>query len=303
VQGTSVTAAQDSPPRTLSGPSGAVTPGPGEKPRDLIVIDGSAHWSRWWADLYLYRGAFQSLAWRNLRSRYKQATLGMLWAVLQPAVQVGVFTLVFGILAKVPSEGVPYPLFALAGLLPWNLFARVMADGAVSLVANQGIITKLFFPRIYLVLAAGASAMLDALITLTLLIAAMFYFGVAPGPSILLAFPALLGVLLLSYGLAALLSAINARWRDVQHTLPFLLQIGLFVTPVLYRSTFIPERFQWMVELNPLTGLIEIFRASVLGLPMPDSRVLALSLASSVVMIVLGVWAFRRSEAAIVDVI
>jgi lipopolysaccharide transport system permease protein len=274
-----------------------------EPARDIIVIDGSAHWSRWWADLYVYRGALQSLAWRNLRSRYKQAALGMTWAIVQPAVQVGVFTLLFGILANVPSDGVPYPLFALAGLLPWNLFSRIMSDGAVSLVANQGIITKLFFPRIYLVLAAGASAMLDALVTLTLLVGAMWYFGVAPGPAALLALPALLGVLLLTYGLAALLSAINARWRDVQHTVPFLLQIGLFVTPVVYRASFIPERYRWLIELNPLTGLIEIFRASLLGLPMPHARVLAVSLVVSVVMMVAGVWAFRRSETAIVDVI
>ncbi|MEJ7810316.1 MAG: ABC transporter permease [Gemmatimonadaceae bacterium] len=268
-----------------------------------IIIDGSAHWKRWWADLYLYRGALRSLAWRNVRSRYKQAALGMTWAVVQPAVQVGVFTVLFGTLAKVPSGDVPYPLLALAGLLPWNAFSKIVSEGAVSLVSNQHLITKLFFPRVYLVLAAGASALLDALVTLGLLVVFMVAFGREPGVGVVLAVPAFLGVVLLSYGLAALLAAVNARWRDVQHTIPFVLQVGLFVTPVLYRETLVPERWRWLVALNPLTGLIEVFRAAVLDIPLPAPRVLATSLAASAVVVVLGFWWFTRSEASIVDVV
>ncbi|MGI9076486.1 MAG: ABC transporter permease [Gemmatimonadaceae bacterium] len=269
----------------------------------VVVIDGSAHWKQWWLDLYLYRGALQSLMWRNVRSRYKQAVLGMAWAVIQPTVQVVVFTVVFGRLASVPSGGVPYPLFALAGLLPWNLFAKVINDGAVSLVANQHIITKLFFPRIYLVLAVGASALLDALVTLAALAALMVWYGLTPDAGALFAVPALVGVIVLSYGLAALLAAINARWRDVQHTLPFLMQVALFATPVLYQTSYLPSRWRFLLALNPMTGLIEIFRGSILGLGLPEVRIVVVSLGVSFAAIVAGVWYFTRSEATIVDVV
>ncbi len=269
----------------------------------VVVIDGSANWKRWWADLYLYRGALQSLMRRNVRSRYKQAVLGMTWAVIQPAVQVVVFTVLFGRLAKVPSDGVPYPLFALAGLLPWNLFSKVISEASAALVTNQNLITKLFFPRIYLVLAAGASALLDAVVTLILLGILMAFYGHAPGAMIWLALPVLIGIVVFSYGFGSLLAAVNARWRDVQHTIPFALQVGLFVTPVIYRHSFVPEKWQWILALNPLTGLIELFRGAVLGLPFPESPVLAISLTISALLTVVGVWQFTRMEASIVDVV
>ena len=272
-------------------------------PVPVVVIDGTSSWRRWLLDLYLYRGALKSLARRNVRSRYKQATLGMAWAVIQPVAQVGVFTLLFGILARVPSGGAPYPLFALAGLLPWNLFSKTISDGAPSLVVNQHMINKLFFPRIYLVIASSASALLDAVVTAVLMTAVMLWFAVSPGANVWLAIPALLGVLMFGYGLAALLASANARWRDVQHTTPFLLQLGLFVTPVVYHTTFIPERWRWLLALNPLTGFIETFRAAVLDVPAPEPRVLITSLTVAMLTSVLGLWQFRRSEAAIVDVV
>ena len=268
-----------------------------------VIIDGSTHWRRWWRDLYDYRGALQSLAWRNVRSRYKQAVLGMSWALLQPAVQVGVFTVFFGALAGIPSRGAPYAVFALAALIPWNLFQKIVSEGATSLVVNQGIITKLFFPRIYLVLASGASAFIDAAVSVVLLAAVMLWYGVAPGAFAVLAVLPLLGVVVLSYGLAALLASLNARWRDVQHTVPFALQVGLFVTPVIYSNTFVPDRWRWVLGLNPLTGYVELFRGAILGLPAPEPRVLAVSFAVSALLIGLGVWQFTRAEATIVDVV
>jgi len=269
----------------------------------VIVIDGHTSWRRWFADLYFYRGALQSLAWRNVRSRYKQAALGMTWAVVQPAVQVLVFTVLFGRMVKVPSGEVPYPVFALVGLLAWNLFNKIVSDGAVSLVASQSIITKLFFPRIYLVLASGASALLDALVTTVLLVILLSVYHIAPTVRLWLALPALAGVLLFSFGFAALLAAINARWRDVQHIVPFMLQVGLFVTPVIYANSFVPARWRWVLALNPLTGLIGIFRAAVVNGPLPTGWIVNLSLSMSAVMTVIGVWCFRRSEATIVDVV
>jgi lipopolysaccharide transport system permease protein len=279
----------------------ALTHGHDELP--TVVIDASSDWRRWFHDLYVYRGALQSLAWRNIRSRYKQAWLGMAWALLQPAVQTGVFTLLFGLIARVPSGDVPYPVFALAGLLSWNLFAKIVNDGAISLVTNQHIIGKLFFPRLYLVLASGASALIDAAITVVLLLAAMLTFGVPIASSAWLAVPLLLGLLIFCFGFAALLAAINARWRDVQHTLPLLLQLGLFVTPVLYRNNFIPERWRWVLAYNPLTGFVESLRASVLGLPLPGAELLVPSFAVATALVVLGLWYFTRTEATIVDVV
>jgi lipopolysaccharide transport system permease protein len=198
---------------------------------------------------------------------------------------------------------VPYAVYALCGLLPWNAFAKILSDGAVALSANQALITKIFFPRVYLVLAAGASAVLDVLVGLVLLVIAMVTFGVTPSPRAWLAVPALAGVMLLAFGLAALLAAINARWRDVQHTIPFLLQIGLFVTPVLYRDSLLPANWRWITGVNPLSGFIEIFRSSVLGLPLPDSRLLATSFLVALGAVTLGAWYFTRVEASVVDVV
>jgi lipopolysaccharide transport system permease protein len=271
--------------------------------RSVVVIDGSTRWSRWIADVSQYRGALYSLAWRNIKSRYKQAALGMSWALLQPAIQVGVFTVLFGMIARIPSGEVPYPLFALAGLLPWNLFARIVSDGSQSLVTNQHIITKLFFPRIFLVLAAGASAFVDALVTAVLLALFMLVYGVAPGANVALLVPAFLGLTLFTYGFSALLGAINARWRDVQHTVPFILQIGLFLTPVLYPPLIVPERVRWIAALNPLSGWIGIFRSSVLGTALPSSSVLLQSMLVSAAVTVIGFWYFARAERTIVDVV
>jgi lipopolysaccharide transport system permease protein len=271
--------------------------------RPVVVIDGSTHWSRWLADVRQYRGTLYSLAWRNVRSRYKQALLGMSWAVLQPTIQVGVFTVLFGIIARVPSGDVPYPLFALAALLPWNLFARIVSDGSQSLVTNQHIITKLFFPRIFVVLAAGASAFLDAAVTAVMLAALIVVYGAFPGPEVWLVLPAFVGLAFFAYGFATLLAAVNARWRDVQHTVPFLLQVGLFVTPVLYPTTILPERFGWLASLNPLTVWIDLFRSGAIGTPHPPTAVLLPSAAVSVVVALLGFWYFARAERTVVDVV
>jgi len=274
-----------------------------ETPAQVIVVDGATHWRRWWADLYVYRGALYSLAWRNVRSRYKQAALGVLWAVIQPAVQVLVFTLLFGKMAKIPSGGVPYAVFVLAGLLPWNLFSKVVSDGAVSLVTNQNIMSKLFFPRLFLVLAAGGSALIDAAVTLVLLLLMIVMQGVGLGAGAMLALPALAGVLVLAYGFAALLAAVNARWRDVQHTLPLILQLGMFATPVVYQSGFLPSKWRWFLAFNPLTGYVELFRSAMLGLPLPEARLLFVSGGVSVIIVVGGLWLFRHSELTLVDVV
>lgn len=269
----------------------------------VTVIDGKARWQRWWVDLVEYRGALYSLAWRNIRSRYKQAALGMAWALIQPAIQVGVFTVLLGVIGRVPSGGVPYPVFALAGLLPWNAFSKVVTDGSQSLVTNQHIITKLFFPRIYLVLASGASAMVDAVVTFAMLCGFGVYYDVPITTGALLLIPAFAGLVFFSLGFAALLAAMNARWRDVSHAVPFLLQIGLFVTPVIYPTSLIPDRWHWVAAVNPLTGWIALFRAAAIGTPLPDSSTLVVSIVLSVALATFGLWYFTRAERTIVDVV
>ena len=268
-----------------------------------MIIDASSQWSQRLADVRQYRGALYSLAWRNIRSRYKQALLGMSWALIQPAVQVGVFTVLFGIIARVPSGDVPYPVFALAGLLPWNLFSRVVSEGSQALVANQHMITKLFFPRIFLVFAGGASAFIDAAATALMLIALMIVYAVPVGAGVWLVLPAFLGIALFAYGFAALLAALNARWRDVQHTVPFALQIGLFLTPVLYPTVVVPDRFRWLTDLNPLAGWIGLFRSGVIGTSLPAADAILKSIGVSLVITVLGFGYFVRAERTIVDVV
>jgi lipopolysaccharide transport system permease protein len=282
--------------------SGAPSPDPGRQ-LPVVVIGGNARWRRWWNDLITYRGALSSLVRRNLRSRYKQAALGASWALLQPTLQVLVFTVIFGRLARVDTGGLPYPVFALAGLIAWNLFAKVITDASASLVANQHMITKLFFPRIYLVLAAGASALVDAAVGIVLLAVLFIVYGVPLTPALVLGAPLLFSVLLLAYGLGALLAAVNARWRDVQHTVPFLLQVGMFVTPVIYPLSVVPERWQWVMTVNPLAGLVAGFRGAILGRDMPPGDVLITSFVESVAVVALGLWYFTRAERTIVDVV
>lgn len=268
-----------------------------------MIIEPRRSWSRWWLDFLQYRGALWSLVLRNIRSRYKQAVLGVAWALLQPLLQIAVFTLVFGVVARVPTGQVPYPVFALAGLIPWNLFSRIVSEGATSLVVNQHIISKLFFPRIYLVLAVGSSAILDAALSVALLIAVMIWYGVTPNATVVLALPTFAGVLIAAFGIAALLAALNARWRDIQHVLPLLLQLGLFVTPVAYDASIFPPSHNWLVAFNPLAGLIELFRSSLLGQPLPDAATITTSLIVCAGVAVGGLWLFARSEARIVDVV
>jgi lipopolysaccharide transport system permease protein len=293
--------ASDPPTSDVRGLSSTESSPSHELPR--VVIDGSSNWARWWADIVAYRGALYSLALRNFRSRYKQAALGIAWAVLQPLLQVAVFTVVFSRIAGADPGGIPYPVFALAGLIPWNVLAKIVTDGSTSLAVNQHIITKLFFPRIYLVISAGTSAVVDAIVGVALLGGLMALYGIPPAKTVLLALPALGAVMLLGFGLAALLAAVNARWRDVQHTIPFLLQIGLLATPIVYPPTVVSERWQWLLALNPVTALVAAFRSAVLGSPLPPGRMMAGSLAVSLGAVVVGLWYFTRAERTIVDVV
>jgi len=253
-------------------------------------------------ELWGYRNTLLALSARDLRGKYKQASLGLAWAVIQPLVQVGIFTMVFGGVTHVASP-VPYPLFVLAALLPFNLFQQTVMMGTPAFVNAQGIVTKVYFPRLYTVLAASSSALASAGITLVLLVCAMLVYRRPITSMIWLTLPTLAGIALLSVGLASLLGAINARFRDVQHGLPLLMTVLLYVSPVLYPISAVPRRIRLFALLNPVTGLVDGFRSGIIGTSPYSWELVWIALALSACIFVAGIWFFERTQAQLIDVL
>jgi homopolymeric O-antigen transport system permease protein len=252
-------------------------------------------------ELWAYRELAYFLAWREIKVRYKQTAIGVAWAVLQPVAMMLVFTVFFGKLGNLPSDGVPYPLFAFAALLPWQLFSRTITECSNSLVADQRLITKVYFPRIIIPIATTCSALVDFAISAGLLAALMLFYGYVPGIEVvwLPAFTFLMIVAALGVGFW--LSALNVEYRDVRYALPFVNQIWLFVTPVAYSSSLVPERWQLVYGLNPMVGVIEGFRWALLGVGKGPSPILLLSAVIAVALFVGGMIWFHRREQTFVD--
>lgn len=252
-------------------------------------------------ELWEYRELLGFLAWRDLKVRYKQTAIGVAWAVLQPLAMMTVFTIFFGRLARLPSDGLPYPLFALAGLLSWNLFARVLASSADSLVRDQRLISKVYFPRLIVPLSSSLAALVDFAISLVLLLALMVFYRVTPDERLL--FLPLLALLLLvaALGVGFWLSALNVEFRDVQHTLPFLTQLWFFLTPVVYPASLVPDRYLVLYSLNPMVGVVEGFRWSLLGTSAPVPSAVLISAVTAVVLFVTGLIYFRSRERSFAD--
>jgi lipopolysaccharide transport system permease protein len=253
-------------------------------------------------ELWAYRELLYFLTWRDIKIRYKQTVLGFAWAVLQPLFMMVVFSLFFGTLAKLPSEGIPYPLFSYAALLPWTLFASGMTRSSASLVTDANLIQKVYFPRLIMPLASVLAPLVDFLAAFVILIGMMFYFGYTPGVTMLWLLPFILLELVFTLGVGLWLSAINVQYRDVGYTVPFLVQLGLFVSPVVYPTTMLPERFQVVYGLNPMAGVIEGFRWALLGTE-PPGYLIAASTGIAVLILVTGVFYFRRRERAFADVV
>jgi homopolymeric O-antigen transport system permease protein len=254
-------------------------------------------------DLWEYRELIALLVWRDVKVRYKQTFLGVAWAVVQPLTSMILFTIVFGRLANLPSEGAPYPVFALAGLLPWQLFSSALVGASNSLVGSAGLLTKVYFPRLIIPIAAVGGALVDFLISLGVLAVMMVVYGVPLRPAIL-AIP-LLAALAMVTALAVGLwtSALNVKYRDVQYLMPFLMQVWLFASPVAYSATLVRGRvWQVLYGLNPLAGVIEGFRWAIIGTPAPGLMVLP-SLAVTAALLAGGFAYFRRMEVAFADVI
>ena len=253
-------------------------------------------------ELWQYRELLYFLAWRDIKVRYKQASLGAAWAIIQPLFSMIIFTLFFGKLAGVPSDGIPYPLFAYCALVPWTYFSGVLSQGGQSLVGNSNLITKVYFPRMILPASTAVSGLLDFAVGSTFLIVLMAYYRVAPNWSLLLAPVFLVNLFLLTAGVSMLTAALNVRYRDVKYALPFLIQLGLFVTPVIYPMTLIPKQFQWIAALNPLSGIVDGFRACVFGRAL-DPALLGVSLGVTLLIFITGALYFRETERAFADII
>jgi lipopolysaccharide transport system permease protein len=259
--------------------------------------------ANYWRDLWRYRELAGFLAWRDIKVRYKQAALGIAWAVLQPAVQTILLTFVFGKLAKMPDGGVPYPLIVLTGLLPWQLFTSAFSGAGNSLVGNSHLISKVYFPRLLVPLSALAVAMVDFLVMLALALPVIVIFGQPLGWQLLLLplFVAL--ALLIAFGAGLWITALTVKFRDFRFITPFILQVGVFVTPVGFRTDFMPN-WRDLLALNPLAGVVDGMRWCLLGgrtnLYLPG---LGVSMAVALLLLVSGIWYFRKTERQFADII
>jgi lipopolysaccharide transport system permease protein len=256
------------------------------------------------AELWRYRGVIGYLVRRDLKVRYAQTVLGAAWAVFQPVMPMLVFTVVFGRLAKMPSEGLPYSLFALAALVPWTYFSAAILGATNSLIAHPELITKVYFPRLAIPLAPLVGVLVDFSIGLVVLGALMLAHGVAPRPNAMLLLPALIVLMVTAAtGAGCWLSALNARYRDVKHVTPTLLQILMFASPIVYPLSLVPDAYRSLYALNPMVGVIEGFRAVLLGSRLVYPPAIAISCAVSLLLLASGLLYFRRTERVFADVL
>jgi lipopolysaccharide transport system permease protein len=257
----------------------------------------------WFADLWRFRELLYFLAWRDVKVRYKQAAFGAAWAIIQPLLAMVIFTFFFGRLANVPSQGVPYPLFSYCALVAWTYFSTTLTMAANSLIGNSTLITKVYFPRVLLPAASALSGLLDFGVGTSFLVVLMVYYRVRPSWLLLFWPVAVLGMVFVTLGMSMLFAALNVRYRDVKYALPFLVQIGLFLTPVIYPASFLPSWLRPVLALNPMTGIIEALRACVLPHQNVDFHVVAVSIVMTLVFFMAGAIYFQKTERTFADII
>lgn len=272
--------------------------------QDELVLRAGGSSNGYWAELWQYRELFFFLAWRDLKVRYKQTAVGVAWAVIRPLLVTAIFVVVFGRLANLPSpDGVPYPLLVLAGMTAWQFFAAVMSDGGNSVIANASLISKVYFPRILVPASVVAVALADLLITGVLTIGLIVCYGFFPPVQVLLLPVFLALALAAALGVGFWLSALIVRYRDVRFIVPFLIQFGLYITPVGFSTVSVPEAYRPLFALNPMVGVIEGFRWCLLGTGEIASGVLPVSTVMAIVLLVTGFKYFRRTERQFADTI
>lgn len=257
----------------------------------------------WISEFWHYRELFYFLVWRDIKVRYKQSLLGGAWAILQPVITMVVFTIFFGKLAKMPSDGVPYPIFSYSALLPWTYFSTALTLAGNSLVNSKQLLTKVYFPRAVIPASSVLAGVMDFLIASLILVGMMFYYNFQPGWGLLLWPVLLLPLVILALSMGMILASLNVRFRDIKHAIPFVVQIGMFMTPIIYPTSIIPEAFRQYVALNPLVGIIEAFRASIIPTKTIDWNLLGTSGAVIAGIFICAIIFFRRTERSFADII
>lgn len=253
-------------------------------------------------DLWSYRELFYILAERDVKVRYKQSALGAAWAVLQPLLTMAIFTVLFGRLGRMPSAGQPYAIFSYAGLLPWTFFSSVVTNSSNSLINNPNLITKVYFPRLLIPTSAVGAGLMDLMIASLMLLVIMPLYGARFHLTMIMFLPLVALTAIVSAAVGIFTSALNVKYRDIRYALPFVIQTWMFLTPVIYPVSFLPQRWRWLLMLNPLSGIIEGFRAAIFGGPF-DWQGLAISTVIIVALIMGAAYAFRRMELQFADVI
>lgn len=271
--------------------------------RPVVVIKRGGKWTGLnLRELWAHRDLFYFLIWRDVKVRYKQTVLGVIWAILQPLLTMAIFTFLFGKLARVPSDGLPYPIFVFAGLLPWNFFAAAVDNSSNSLVGNSALITKVYFPRLIIPSAAVGAALVDFGIAFVILVFMGAHYKMGLSPGMLMLIPLIVLMTLFAVGIGIRMSALNVKYRDVRHALPFLINVWMYATPVIYPVSFIPGRWRWILVFNPLAGIIEGFRSAIFNRPFIWGH-LAASFAIIVAVLFYSLYSFRRMEKSFADII
>jgi lipopolysaccharide transport system permease protein len=279
-----------------------ITQGSLEKPR--TSIEPPRGWQALeWREFWAYRELLFFLTWRDIKVRYKQTVLGAVWAILQPVLTMVVFSIIFGRLAKLPSEGLPYPVFTFTALLPWQLFSFALTSSSNSLIESQNLITKVFFPRLIVPIASTIAGLVDFAIAFVVLLGMMFYYRITPQVYIWTLPLFLLLALASALAVGLWLSALNVKYRDIRYVVPFLAQFWMYATPVAYSSQLIPEQWHWLYSLNPMTGVVEGFRWALLGKSALNLPFLLLSAVVVLIFLVSGLYYFKRVESGFADVI
>jgi len=254
-------------------------------------------------EIWTYRELLYFFTWRDLKIRYKQTAIGAFWSIFQPFITMVVFSVFFGGLLKIPSDGVPYPIFVYTGLLFWQFFSSALSDTSNVLITNQAIITKIYFPRLILPLSSVMTKFIDFGIAAVILVVMMIYYGYTPHIFGLLILPLLLIITFMaSTGLGLILASINVKYRDVRYALPFFIQILMFVTPVIYPASIV-GKYSWILALNPMMGVIQSARASLLGTTVLNWNLVAVSLISTFFLMIIGIYIFKKTERCFADII
>ncbi len=274
------------------------------EPEFDIILEQNRRVANYWKDLWKFRGLFYFLSWRDILVRYKQTAIGIAWSIIRPLVTMVIFTIIFGKLAKLPDGGVPYVLLVCAGMLPWQFFANAFSEASNSLVANSSMLSKVYFPRLIIPASSVIVALIDFCISLGILIVLMIWYRFVPGPQIIFMPLFLLLAIVVTLGAGFWIAALNVKYRDFRYVVPFIVQFGLYISPVGFTSSVIPEKLRLIYSLNPMVGVIDGFRWSIFGGNCPiDFTGFTISVVLSVLLFIYGLYFFRKMERSFADII